>query len=234
MWRYLELARLHATDNINWYKAVPFFALPLAVGAKRIVELGSSFSYYPDTYANGLPWASSSAVDEGVISTRLMLAAARLLNQFGIRSSVTSIDIRENFLYKNVCRLLTDLGLIQFWDPKMGKDTIEWLKDEKERLRNGEAEPIDFMLIDSNHTYDQVAGEIKGSVPLMSPKGIMLVNDCWITDYKHGADWVPEESEEGVKRGGEYGAILEFLEQNPDWQADWVPEGMVVLSRPSP
>lgn len=232
-WRYLELVRRHTNKNVNWFKAIPFFALPLAVGARRMVELGSSFSYYPETYQPRSPWGISKAVDEGVVSTRLMLAAARLLTDFGVHSTVTSVDLRDSSLYKNARQLLTELDLIRFWDPKMATDSIGWLNEEQQRLRRGEVEPIDFGLIDSNHTYDQVSRELAGILPLMSAKGVLLVDDCWTTNYKHGADWVPEESEEGIKRGGEYGAVLEFLEQHPNWQAEWIPEGMAILSRPA-
>lgn len=232
LWRYLEMVRLHAIDNINWFKAIPCFGLPMAVGARRLVELGSSFSYYPATYDPPSPWGRSSAGDEGVISTRLMLTACKLMSEFGPHSSLTSVDIRESSLYENVRSLLTDMDLIEFWDPQMGTDSIEWLQKEKERVQSRAAEAFDFVLVDSTHTYDQVARELACVLPLMSPTGIILVDDCWITNYKHGASWIPEESDKGLAHGGEYGAVIEFLENHPEWKADWIPQGMVVFSRP--
>jgi hypothetical protein len=237
--RYFDLVRQHAIEGVNHYKSLLFFALPLAVQAERLVELGSSFSYYPETYADGSPWGVSSDRNEGVVSTRIMLSACRLLNRLGVPARLTSIDIRTSAdLYAAVGRdlvasarsLIEDLDLSQFWDLHEGTDTVAWLHEETERFLRGEAKPIDFVLVDSNHTYDQVSRELEAVLPLLSRWAVILVDDCYETNYVHGATWIPEESREGVLRGGEYGAVLEFLQAHPEWRADWMPFN-VLLSR---
>jgi len=230
-WRYLELVRVHATTGVNYYKALPFFAIPLMIRARTLVELGSSFSYYPETYENETPWGVSSAGDEGVVSTRILLSACYFLDRLGVPARLTSVDIRDSALFANVERLLTDLGLRDYWEPRMRTNTLDWLQERKSLTRQNKAEPIDFALVDSNHTFKQVKEELKGLVDIMSPDGIILVDDAYITNYRHGVDWVPEESAAGRKRGGEYGAILEFQSSHPDWGAEWTPDGMVFLSR---
>ena len=47
---------------------------------RRIVELGTAFSYYPATYPDGSPWAMSNSGSEGAVGTRHLLAAAELLS----------------------------------------------------------------------------------------------------------------------------------------------------------
>src|SRR5688572_337567 len=62
-WKYLEMVRLHCFEGVNWYKGLTFFYLPLLAQAERIVELGTSFSYYPAHYDSRGAWGVSSAGD---------------------------------------------------------------------------------------------------------------------------------------------------------------------------
>jgi FkbM family methyltransferase len=125
------------------------------------------------------------------------------------------VDIRTTGLYRNAEALLTDLNLIDYWRPVMGTDSIEWLKGQTER--------IDVALVDSHHTYAQVSGELNGLHPLMSEHGIIIVDDCYDLNYQTGADWSMDETPAGAAKGGQYGALVEFLEQHPEWVAEWVP-----------
>jgi hypothetical protein len=240
-WRYFAMAREHAATSVNAQKVLPFLALPLmplSIQAKRMVELGSSFSYYPMQYGDPPDrWGVSEHISEGGVSTRLMLSACKLLRQAGVEATLCSIDIRGvephpvyGDLFGRLKHLLGDLDLLEPWRPFMGTDTREWLRQEADRIERGEAEPIDFALVDSNHTYDQVRTELDALLPVISERGIILVDDCYDTEYMHGADWIPEETKEGLRRGGEYGAILEFIEAHPEWQPDWL-ETMVLLRR---
>ena len=242
LWRYFQMVRTHATTGVNDYKALLFFALPLALRARRIVELGSSFSFYPDTYEDGSPWGVSSDRDEGVVSTRIILSACRLLKQLGVPSKLLSIELRDasyierwgnRDLVARARQLIDDLGLSEFWELHTGTDTVAWLAEERGRLLRGETEPIDFVLVDSNHTYDQVSRELAGVLPVLSATGAILVDDCFETNYAHGVDWIPEDSAEGLRRGGEYGAVLEFLDAHPDWHGEWM-QSNVLLTRQQP
>jgi len=235
LWRYLELVRTHAKEGVNDYKALLFFTLPLAVRARRMVELGSSFSYFPDTYTDGSPWGTSSSQDEGLVSTRLMLSACLLLSRLGVDARLTSVDIRTKpgarigrDLEAAAHDLIGSLELHKFWEFLTGTDTLVWLAEEQKRLERGETQPIDFVLVDSNHTYDQVSRELESVLPLLSPRAVILVDDCYETNYQHGASWIPEDSLEGQRRGGEYGAILEFLAAHPQWRAEWFEFNMLL------
>jgi hypothetical protein len=222
------------------YKVMPLFSIPLVIQARRLVELGSAFSRYPFGY-KGSVWDRSWREVEGVIATRIMLTACRMLRDFsGIEATLTSVDIRDGWatddngapINVQQCAedLIARLGLRDLWYPVIGTDSLEWLASERPRIEAHEAEPIDFLLVDSNHTYEQVKGELDGALPLMAERGVILVDDCYSTNYRHGATWTPEESELGIRRGGEYGAILEFLDAHPDWQAEWL-QYMCLLRR---
>jgi hypothetical protein len=233
LWRYLDMVRQHSDQqrSVNWYKATAFFALPLLLRARRIVEIGASFSVFPATYGSPAnPWGPAGEPDEGVVSTRLLLAAAHLLGQAGIDARVTSIDVRESSNYANVEHLFASLGLREYWDPRMSTDSIDWLTAEKRRLDEGHVTPIDFALVDGHHTYDQVARELAGLLPVMAAEGAILIDDCYRSDFQVAAGWMPDETEHGLRRGGEFGAIVEFLERHQEWKAHWMPF-QVLLSR---
>src|SRR5207253_2657079 len=96
-------------------------------------------------------WGVSDNVDEGGVSTRLMLTACKLLRQAGVDASLCSIDIRgvephpvHGDLAAKLTQLMTDLDLVDCWRPFFGTDTVTWLKEEAIRIARGEAEPIDF------------------------------------------------------------------------------------------
>jgi predicted O-methyltransferase YrrM len=220
--QYFEMLREHVVAcglRANQHKVLPFLSYALAVRPRRIVELGASFSYYPETYANGSPWLASTAEDEGVLSTRVFLVACRILNQIGISATLTSVDIRDTHRFTNVQKLLTDCDLIRYWKPVMGQDSIAWLK--------AQTEPIDLCLVDSQHTYAQVKGELEALIPLMNPKGLIIVDDWADTEFKPHVEWSPDDDEEGVSKGGEFGAVLEFLKAHPEWRVEWWPSRVV-------
>ena len=139
-YRYLELVRTHSSDA-NWYchKVLPLFSFALLSKATHIVELGCSFSFYPETYGQAGPWGLSVSHVEGAISTRILLTACRFLNKFGIPSRLTSIDLRISPLFENMKKLLSDLDLVQYWNPVMGTDSITWLQHQ--------TDPIDLGLL---------------------------------------------------------------------------------------
>jgi hypothetical protein len=217
-YRYFELLREHVTGGMpgNQGKIIPLCLIPIMVGARHIVELGSAFSSYPESYPDGSPWkASLNTSIEGAISTRTFLVACRFLKQMGIDATLTSVDKRDWRMFENTKKLFTDLDLLQYWRPTMGTDSIEWLKNHEQQ--------IDVALVDSNHTYIQVAGELKGVLPLMAPNGVIIIDDCYNVDYQTGVVWNIDEVEDGISKGGEYGAILEFLERYPEWKPHWFP-----------
>lgn len=220
-YKYFEIVRKHIVEGFNRYKIIPYFAFPLMIQARNIVELGSAFTYYPETYRHSSPWGVSKSGSEGLVSTRIFLTACRFLNKIGVKARLTSVDIRESSMVEKSKQLLKDLGLIQYWNPVMGTDSIKWLKEQKE--------PSDLALVDSQHTYAQVAGELKNLSPLMSSKGIIIVDDCYDLNYKPGATWAADETEEGCAKGGEYGAVLDFLEKHPEWVAEWCPRSIVSM-----
>jgi FkbM family methyltransferase len=224
-YQYFELLRDHAVGSGipgNRAKILPFLVLPILMRATRIVELGCSFTYYPRTYPDRSPWKASTSEFEGLVSTRTFLIACRFLNRIGVPATVTSVDIRNTSLYRNAEALLTDLSLIDHWRPVMGTDSIEWLRQQTEK--------IDIALVDSHHTYAQVSGELNGLQPLMSEHGIIIVDDCYNLDYQTGVDWNVDETPAGVAKGGQYGALLEFLEQHREWVAEWVPDSIASVA----
>jgi len=216
-YQYFEMLRDHIVGGIpgNRPKILQFVLLPVLMRARRIVELGCAFSYFPETYPERSPWRASTSGDEGMVSTRAFLTACRFLSQVGVDATLTSVDVRSHPLYDNARALLTQLGLISYWRPVMGTDSIEWLR--------GRTEEIDIALIDSNHTYAHVRGELEGVAPLVSAGGLIIVDDCYNLDYVVGVAFCPDETAEGVVRGGEYGAVVEFLDTHREWTAEWVP-----------
>jgi len=224
-YQYFELLRDHAIGSGipgNRAKILPFLVLPILMRATRIVELGCAFTYYPRTYPDRSPWKASTSDFEGLVSTRTFLIACRFLNRIGVPATLTSVDIRNTRLYGNAEALLTDLDLIGYWQPVMGTDSIEWLKRQTAK--------IDIALVDSHHTYAQVSGELNGLHPLMSEHGIIIVDDCYNLDYQTGVDWNIDETSAGVAKGGQYGALVEFLEQHPEWVAEWVPDSIASVA----
>jgi Methyltransferase domain len=175
----------------------------------------------------------SSAVSEGLVSTRLLLAACRLLEGEGVRATLTSVDLRsaDHPYFERGWALLLDLGLAPWWRPAMGVDSVSWLREEAGRLLEGTAQPIDMAFVDSNHTYAQVRAELDALVPLMAPHGVVLIDNCYALLYEPGIDWIQGDGAEGADRGGEYGAILEFLAAHPEWSAQWDGRDLAVLRR---
>jgi hypothetical protein len=249
-WRYFQLIRNHCftqshvpdldeeSREANVYKTIPLFTLPLTIQAKRMVELGSSFTHYPD--GQDTPWTASKEAQVGLVSTRILLSAAELLHDLaGIDAHLTSVDLRERVhdfgdemvdLRPHGHELMKAIGVDDRWTFDTGIDSVSWLNRERERIEQGTAERIDFALVDSNHTYEQVGAELDGLLPLMSDKGVILVDDCYSTNYLHGVEWVPQESENGQRHGGEFGAILEFVDAHPEWHAEWL-QYMCLLRR---
>jgi len=222
---HFEMMRVHLSECPERHTLLPLFSLALLTRAKRMVELGSGFTIYPKSY--GSPWQISASEDEAMISTRILLSACRILNRFGVDSKLTSVEIREDPVYQGehisdgARNLFDQMGLLQYWSFHPGTDSIEWLGHEKQFLDKGQAEPIDLAYVDSNHTYAQVLAELEGLTPLMSPTGVIFIDNAYAVFYAPNVDWAPNETREGMLSGGKYGAIHHFLETHPEWIAEW-------------
>lgn len=130
-------AHIYGQDKVAY-----LLGIPLALDAQVIVELGSAFSYYD------LGWEYSDATrdpDEGV-STRVLLAAARLLALRGVDSVVHSIDNRRPGNLQP--RLTREFGLERFHQTHFGVDSVAWLGSFEGR--------IDALFCDSKHTYQLI------------------------------------------------------------------------------
>jgi hypothetical protein len=226
-YHYWEMVRKYAADSPFWYAIVPIFAYPLLLRAKRMVEFGSAFTFYPDTFED--PWGISSAPDEGMISTRILLAACKVLETRGIASKLVSIEIRGKAIHNDVDitnngdMLFTELGLRQYWQPVFGMDSSTWIEEQRSLVRRRKELPIDFALLDSNHTYALTRAELEGLAAVMSDQGVMIIDNCYTLFYEVDAKWSPNESPEGIRKGGKFGAILEFAASRPDWELMWFP-----------
>ncbi len=225
-YKYFSLVRKHCYKNNNYYKILPLFTLPLLIQARNIVELGSAFTYYPETYFPKTPWGKSNNPMEGLVSTRILLTACHFLNKVGIPATLTSVDMRGGSGFIQAKRLLEELDLLKYWQPVMNADSVKWLKEYKKT--------IDFALVDTSHTYSQVSAELESLHPLMANKSIVVIDDGFTISDEFSGDWRPQETDAGRSKGGEYGAICDFLKIHPEWHAEWVPPGMVYLYKKIP
>jgi len=227
---HFDMIAAHVADSFAGYMAIPLFSIPLLLQARNIVELGSAFSYYPDTYPGGSPWVASKSGSEGNAGTRFLLSSARLLNHAGVPARVTSIDIRsaDDPKMAGSRSLLSSLGLMEFWNPVMGQDTVAWLRGWDER--------IDFALVDSNHTYAHVAAELAALEPLMSERSVIAVDNAYTYYYANPLELLQGtaasgDDEVGIRRGGKFGAIREFTAAHPEWQPVWTRSDLMFLCR---
>lgn len=219
---YFQLIAKHAKVRKSGYKIIPLFSLALLLRPRNIVELGAAFTYYPEGYPSR--WGVCSKKDEGLVSTRVLLAACRFLNGIGIPARLTSIDIRKDDEQLKKCKaFLEKLGLLEFWNPVYGTDSLTWLRGNREK--------IDIAYVDSAHTYKQVRDELEILSPLMSEDGLIVVDDGFTINDSPKASWRIDEDEQGRSSGGEFGAILYFLEKHGEWFSRWSPEGTVYLCR---
>lgn len=217
---YFELVRSHLLESPQSIRLLPLYALALALPARRIVEFGTSFTYYPDGYDG--PWSVTKSATEGFISPRILLSACRLLSRLGVPSTLTSVELRDTPPFVERARgLVEELGLTEYWTPCFGTPSDAWLEREHALRRSGRSQPIDLAYIDSNHTYEQVQLELNGVLPLMAPRSLIVVDNCYTVHYETGLTWAPNESDDGIAKGGEYGAILEFIEAHPGWRPEW-------------
>ncbi len=230
---YLEMVRRHAADGFTPYMVLPLFSYALLLRPERIVELGCSYTYYPETYRRADPWVVSDAMSEGLVSTRLLLAACRFLDAHGVRVTLTSVDLRtaDHPLFARNEALLRDLGLAAWWQPAMGVDSVSWLREEEERIRAGSAKLIDLAFVDSNHTYAHVRAELEALRRIMAGRGVMLIDNCYALTYEPGVDSMPGDGAKGISHGGEYGAILDFVGAHPEWSVEWDGSDLAVLKR---
>jgi hypothetical protein len=225
--RYLDLVARHAAESPQAARLLALFSLALSVRPRRIVEFGSAFTLYPKHVESA--WSVSTAADEGMISTRVLLSACAVLESLGVESNLASVDVREQAFYDGSDvthsgeQLFSQLGLRKYWQPSFGLDSVEWLRLHAPGILSGSEPPIDFAFIDSSHTYTQVSAELAGLEPLMSRSGLIVVDNCYVlADVSHQG-FFPDETSDGASRGGEFGAIVDFLEAHPGWRAQWGP-----------
>lgn len=220
--KYFDLIKCYADHPIFSFKAIPLFSIPLVLRPTNIIELGAAFTSYPEKYDN--PWGLYDGMSEGLLSTRILLTACRFLNKYGIKATLTSIDIRDNKKkFEDGKKCLQALDLFQYWRPFYGTDSLEWLKKNKG--------PIHLAYVDSSHTYKQVKAELEALALLMAPDGLVIIDDGFIISDPCKELWRVSEDDEGRSKGGEFGAILDFLKDHPEWHHVWSPEGMVYLCR---
>ncbi|GMU39838.1 MAG: hypothetical protein AMXMBFR23_07040 [Chloroflexota bacterium] len=219
-----ESIAAHARDSFVSYLAVPLYAIPILLRARRIVELGTAFTYYPATYPGGSPWRVSRAPDEGMVTTRFLLSAAWHLRGVGIPATLTSVDIRSSELpiFANAHPLFSDLGVVDCWQPVFGTDSIGWLREQAGTT------PIDFALVDSNHTFAHASAELEALAPCMAETAVIVVDNCYGVFYAHGD---PPDVEEEARRGSKFGAVQAFIAAHPEWTPRWTSEGMMLLYR---
>lgn len=219
-YKYFELVREHLERSPQKQRLLPLYALALALQARRIVEFGSSFTYYPNEYDG--PWDVTTHPSEGFISTRVFLCACRTLTRLGIPSHLESVDVRSLALEApGSLDLLQDLGLADLWTDATGAGSDVWLQKERERAKLPGWQPIDLAYVDSNHTYAQVELEMEGVLPFMAERSVIIVDNCYTVAYEVDHPTIPGETTEGMSKGGEYGAILAFIAAHPEWRAEW-------------
>lgn len=220
--KYFDFIKCLAGHPIFSYKVIPLFSIPLLLRPINIVELGPAFTSYPEKCND--PWGRYDKLDEGLISTRVLLTACRFLNKYGIKACLTSIDIREDKKrFEDSKKQLQELDLFQYWKPFYGTDSLEWLEKNKD--------PIHLAYVDSSHTYKQVKAELEALAPLMIPDGLIMIDDGFTLSDPSKELWRVNEDDEGRSKGGEFGAILDFLKDHPEWHNVWSPEGIVYLCR---
>ncbi len=210
----LDVAR-HSVGND---RAVELLAIPLALRARTVVELGCAMSYYDlgASYAAALRNAH-----EGMMSTRVLGTACALLRQTGTEASLISVDIRE--WPERDRSLMHDLGFGDLWTLHQGTDSVGWLQAFEGT--------IDVLLVDSNHTYQHVRAELEAAASRMSERSAIIVDNCYTMIYRTGSSYMADDDAEGIAHGGEYGAILEFLDAHPEWRPAWKRHEVMVMTR---
>jgi len=206
---YLDFP-LDAATHVYGGKAAFLHQVCLALRPRVMVELGSGFSYYDF----GFTYEQALRRDDEGLSTRVMLAAARLLDHTGTPAHVYSVDLRNPENLRP--RLPADFGLASHLTYALGQDSIEWM-----RAFNG---TVGLLFTDSHHTRRQILGELDAALPKMAARSAILVDNCYTTDYGG-------EPPEDVARGGKYGALMEWIASHPDWVATWTRHDVVLLSR---
>jgi len=220
--KYFDLVKCLAGHSLFSYKVIPLFSIPLLLRPTNIVELGSAFTSYLEKCND--PWGRYDKLEEGLISTRVLLTACRFLNKYGIKASLTSIDIRDDKKkFEDTERHLQELDLLQYWKPFYGTDSLDWLKRNKDLIH--------LAYVDSSHTYKQVKAELEALAPQMIQNGVIIIDDGFTINDPSDVSWRVNEDEGGRSKGGEFGAVLDFLKEHPEWRNTWSPEGMVYLCR---
>jgi len=215
---YFEVIQDAAAHLLSRDKTIELALLPLALQARTVVELGCAMSYYDA----GRPYSLAVRdITEGMMSTRVLGIACALLRSVGVPATLHSVDIRE--WPERPRSLMRDLGLGDAWQFHAGQDSINW-------VRNYPGE-IDVLLVDSNHTYTHVAAELEAASAKMAPRSAIVIDNCYATFYRTGSSYMSDDDREGIERGGEFGAILDFLAAHPEWHPYWKSEEVMVMTK---
>lgn len=206
---YLDLP-IDAVRHLYGGKTSILYATCLALRPGVIVELGSAFSWYD--FGRDYE-AALRASDEG-LSTRVLLAAARLIAATGSPAHVYSVDLRNPEQLR--LRLPQDFGLQEHLTYALGVDSVSWLR--------GFDTKIGVLFTDSHHTRRQILAALDAALPLMEDRAAILVDNCYTTAYT-------DEPREDIEQGGKYGALVEWTRQHPDWIPTWTRHDLLLLTR---
>ncbi|MFA7248574.1 MAG: class I SAM-dependent methyltransferase [Dehalococcoidia bacterium] len=204
---YLDLVADMGAHVYGQDKAAYLLGIPLALDSRVIVELGSAFSFYD--LGHSYEWSVAQPSES--VSTRIFLAAARLMAVRGVESVVYSVDIREPIGMR--LRLPVDFGLDRYHRPQFGSDSVAWL---------GAFEgTIDVLFCDSRHTYRQITSELDAALPKLSERCVVIVDNCYTTTAEVGD---PEP-------GGKFAALQAWSAAHAEFHPTWTKRDMLILTR---
>ncbi len=204
---YLDLVVDMGAHVYGQDKAAYLLGIPLALDSRVIVELGSAFSFYD--LGHSYEWSVAQPSES--VSTRILLAAARLLAIRGVQSTVYSVDLRDPQPMRP--RLAHDFALEAYHQPQFGQDSVAWLQ----RFEG----TIDVLFCDSKHTYRQITAELDAALPTLAARAAVIVDNCYTTTPEAG-DPVP---------GGKFAALQEWSRSHPEFNATWTQRDMLILTR---
>lgn len=180
-----ELDKLSLSEYVHQMHKLPWEEF-----MKEAFRKSGTF-YVSALYDKAVEFKAKTIVELGVMigqSTRALLKAA--IENGG---HLFSIELSNDSL-SLVGEALKSSGLdTSFWTAILGDD-LEVVK--------GWTKPIDFLLIDTSHTYSQTLGELEAYSKLIVPQGIIVLHDTYgggevqpaINDYmKLHVEWVFED-----------------------------------------